>query len=288
MGRRGRQWMLNAFSWRGQTRLHVEALREFGRRMRDSSVPFTPVILTYNEQSNIESTLISLGWADRVVVLDSGSTDQTEEIARSFSNVAWFARPFDNHGSQWRFAIHETSITTEYVLALDADMRPGVGFLDELRYRFADRKLEGAWVPFEFRVLGRVLSGSIYPAQIRIFKKDSVNVRQLGHTQVFEVNGPVCDFRAKLIHEDRKSMNRWVQSQMKYASLEAERIKSSRSTNFRDRLRLAGVSPLIWGAYAYVKAGGPWNSPASRAYAYERLIFEALLARVLANDYQTT
>src|SRR5712692_7283386 len=92
----------------------------------------TPVILTLNEGRNIDATIASLEWAPRVVVLDSGSTDQTEQIARSFGNVDWFARGFDSHRAQWLHAIHETSITTDYVLALDADMRPGVGFQDEL------------------------------------------------------------------------------------------------------------------------------------------------------------
>src|SRR5437763_15677045 len=104
--------------------------------MKRNSPPFTPVILTYNEQSNIGSTLASLEWAARDVILDSGSTDGTEEIARSFSNVAWFARAFDDHCSQWSYAIHGTSIDTEYVIALDADMRPGIGFVDELNYGF--------------------------------------------------------------------------------------------------------------------------------------------------------
>jgi glycosyltransferase involved in cell wall biosynthesis len=252
--------------------------------MTRGSIPFTPVILTYNEQSNIESTLASLDWANRVVVVDSGSTDRTEEIARAFSNVAWFARVFDNHGSQWHYAIHDTSVDTEYVIALDADMRPAVGFVEELTRRFSDRTLNGARVPFEFRIIGTALSRSIYPAQIRVFRKDSVRISQPGHTQIFEVAGPLCEFRSKLIHEDRKPVARWMQNQIKYARLEAARIKRSRQLGFKDWLRVAGISPVVWGAYAYLKAGGPWKSPASRAYAYERLMFEALLARVLTED----
>src|SRR6267142_5887896 len=93
----------------------------------------TPVILTHNEDQNIRSTLASLAWAPRIVLVDSGSNDQTEEIARSFDNVDWFVRTFDNHRAQWRYAIHDTRIETEYVLALDADMRLAPGFNDELQ-----------------------------------------------------------------------------------------------------------------------------------------------------------
>ena len=245
----------------------------------------TPVILTFNEASNIEMTLASLRWASRVVVLDSGSTDQTERIARSFNNVNWYVREFDNHRAQWLYAIHETSITSHYVLALDADMRPGVGFQDELNaFLSFGGEFAGARIPFEYRMLGRALMGSIYPAQIRLFQKNQVRIVQLGHSQAFEVNGNVCKFRSPLIHEDLKPMSRWLNNQMKYASLEAVRIRCVRKQNLKDWLRIAGISPAIVGAWAYISAGGPFRPVASRAYACERLIFEAILARMLTES----
>src|SRR5229473_5182646 len=207
----------------------------------------TPVILTYNEGHNIESTLASLAWASRIVVVDSASTDQTEKIARSFGNVSWFVRGFDNHCSQWRYAIGETSITTEYVLALDADMRPSAAFHQEMEEFLKLNRFAGAWVPFEYRVLGTRLFGSVYPSQIRLFRTKQVRIAQAGHTQVFNVDGELYRFRSKLIHEDHKAVSRWLNNQMEYASLEAARIRCARSTNLKDRLRLAGVSPAIWG-----------------------------------------
>lgn len=244
----------------------------------------TPVVLTFNEDSNIQTTLASLAWAPRVVVLDSGSTDQTERIARSFGNVNWFVRGFDNHRAQWLYAIHETAITTDYVLALDADMRLGVGFQDELDAFLKRGAFAGAWIPFEYRILGRGLMGSIYPAQIRLFRKDQVRIDQPGHSQVFVVNGEVCRFQSQLIHEDLKPVSRWLSNQVKYASLEAARIKSAQKRNFRDWLRMAGISPPIWGAYAYMRAGGLFRFGPALAYAYERLIFEAILARMLTES----
>jgi glycosyltransferase involved in cell wall biosynthesis len=244
----------------------------------------TPVILTFNEGCNIKSTLASLEWAPRVVVLDSGSTDQTEQIARSFCNVNWFVRQFDSHRLQWLYAIHETSITTDYVLALDADMCPGVGFQDELDAFLKCGKFAGAQIPFEYRILGRGLVGSVYPTQIRLFRKNQVRIVQRGHSQVFEVNGSVCRFRSRLIHEDLKPISRWLNNQMKYASLEAARIACAPKKSIKDWLRITGISPAIVGAWAYVSAGGPFRSDASRAYAYERLIFEAILARMLTES----
>jgi glycosyltransferase involved in cell wall biosynthesis len=242
----------------------------------------TPVILTYNEEPNIGPTLASLAWAPRVVVVDSGSSDRTAEIARSFANVAWFKREFDAHKTQWLYAIHGTGIDTRYVLALDADMRPGTGFVEELT-RFSKLDGEAALVPFEYRMQGRPLLGSIYPAQVRLFRKERILIEQRGHTQVFSPTVPSVRFRSKLIHEDYKPFSRWLANQLKYADLEAERIRTAPVPRFLDRIRRAGISPAIWGVYAYLRAGGPFGGSASRAYAQERMVFEALLARLLAD-----
>src|SRR5688500_5120622 len=81
----------------------------------------TPLILTYNEAPNIARTLDSLRWASEVVVVDSFSTDDTATIAASFPNVRVIQRAFDCHRNQWEFGLKQTGISTEWVLALDAD-----------------------------------------------------------------------------------------------------------------------------------------------------------------------
>ena len=72
----------------------------------------TPIILTYNEAPNIRRTLDSLRWAERVVVVDSGSTDGTEGSPRAFRNVDWYVRNFDSFKAQCEYAIHHTGIET--------------------------------------------------------------------------------------------------------------------------------------------------------------------------------
>src|SRR6185503_20135502 len=96
----------------------------------------TPVILTYNESANIARTLDSVRWAESVVVLDSGSQDETKQIATGYPNVRWFERTFDTHQAQWEHAVRNTGIRSEYVLALDADMEMPEAFVQELRDSF--------------------------------------------------------------------------------------------------------------------------------------------------------
>src|SRR5690242_3530560 len=81
----------------------------------------TPLILTYNEAPNIARTLDSLRWANEIVVVDSFSTDDTAQLAAAYHNVRIVQRVFDCHCNQWNFGLKETGITSEWVLALDAD-----------------------------------------------------------------------------------------------------------------------------------------------------------------------
>jgi hypothetical protein len=242
------------------------------------TLPVTPLVLTYNEEPNIRRTLASLGWAKRVVVLDSLSTDATEAIARSFPNVDWRVRPFDSHRAQWEHGIHHMGITTEFVLALDADMTVPAAFVEEMESSFTNGGYAGGITPFEFRILGRPLAGSIYPAQIRVFKPGDVEVSQHGHTQEFSLRAPLYRFKTPLVHDDRKPLERWVSSQLSYSTLEARRISARRAYRWRDRVRALGLMPLVAGALAYVRAGGPWRGPAALRYAYERAAYECLLA----------
>jgi len=250
-----------------------------------NSYSVTPLLLTYNEEANIARTLAALGWARRVVVLDSGSTDRTETLARSFSNVAWYVRPFDNHAAQWEFGIHETSIDSTFVLALDADMIPTPAFIGDLECILSAKNVVGANVTFRYCIHGTPLKGSIYPTQLRLFRRDLVQVTQQGHTQVFTVPGSVAAIRAPINHDDRKPFEQWVRAQLKYSLLEKQRIHSAKQHSIKDRLRLWGVMPLVAGTLSYVRSGGPLYKTASLRYAAERTIFECmLLARLLEPD----
>ncbi len=243
----------------------------------------TPVVLTFNEELNIERTLSSLRWARQAVVVDSGSSDATERIARSFPNVCWHTRQFDTHANQWRYAIDLA--TARYVLALDADYQVPPAFVDELSTGFAPGNYVGGVAGFAYAIHGQELAGSVYPAKLVVFRPDLVKISQPGHTQEMAIDGPVYNFAAKLIHDDRKPLSRFVSSQMEYSRLEALRLGRNGTHRWQDRVRRLGLMPLIAGVGAYVKSGGPFKGSASLHYAYERALFECLLAlRVLNPD----
>ena len=65
----------------------------------------TPLIITYNEAPNIRRSLNKLNWANRIVVIDSGSTDGTIEILQSFSNINVVYHPFLDFADQCNFGL---------------------------------------------------------------------------------------------------------------------------------------------------------------------------------------
>lgn len=243
----------------------------------------TPLLLTFDEEANIGRTLDSLRWASEVVVLDSGSTDQTETIARSYDNVRWLVRPFDTHQQQWEHGIRSSGITADYILALDADMQVSDELVREIETEFLTGSPAGGMLPFQYRYYGHPLAGSLCPAQVRLFQRGAVSVAQLDHTQSFNVAGRVYSFRNSLIHDDRKPLERWVESQLRYQVLNEKTLWDHGYGPVKGFLRKLGLMAPIVGLLAYVKAGGPFYGAAAVRYAYERAVCEGLLAMRVMN-----
>ena len=81
---------------------------------------FSVVILTLNEEKNLPSCLASVRTCSDIVVLDSGSTDRTQEIAESYG-ARFFYNAFDNFGAQRNHAQSEIPFQHPWVFHLDAD-----------------------------------------------------------------------------------------------------------------------------------------------------------------------
>ncbi len=94
--------------------------------------PLVAVIVAYNEEGNIERALKSVQGLCPIVVVDSGSTDRTEEICRKYTDH-FLVNPYKNHAAQWTWAIENCPIDAKWVLALDADFEVMPELANKLR-----------------------------------------------------------------------------------------------------------------------------------------------------------
>lgn len=244
----------------------------------------TPLVLTFNEAANIGRCLENLRWARRVVVLDSGSQDETVAIVSAFPNAFLVVRAFDSHAGQWNFGLTETGIDTDWVLALDADYGVTPAFVAELqRFEPADR-VSGFQAAFDYCIDGRRLRAALYPPVTVLFRREGARFRQDGHTQRIEHAAGTLPLSVRLVHDDRKSLRHWLTSQAQYMHLEADKLLSSRwaDLDWPDRIRLAYVlaPPLVF-LYCLLGKGLLLDGRAGLFYALQRATAEAILSLTL-------
>lgn len=247
----------------------------------------TPLILTYNEAPNIGRTLEQLTWARDIVVVDSFSTDDTVEIASSSSQVRVFQRAFDSHRNQWEFGLRETGIQTPWVLALDADYVVTNEALAELETLTPNDATAGYRARFVYCIHGKKLHSGLYPPVTLLYRRDAAAYVQDGHTQRVVVDGHVEDLRAALLHDDRKPLRHWLNSQARYAELEAAKLMttSREDLNLKDRIRRwLVVAPAATLCYCLIVRGGVFDGWRGFYYAFQRSLAELMLSLYLLDS----
>lgn len=244
----------------------------------------TPVILTYNEAANIARSLERLTWAREVVVVDSHSTDDTVAIAGRFPNVRLVQRPFDTHARQWRYAVEETGIASDWVLRLDADYMVEPALRDEIAALRPDPATAACEIAFTYCIEGRPLRASLYPALPVLFRRGRGRFEQDGHTEKLRIDGPVVKLANRLLHDDRKSLERWLQSQARYQAQEAEKLltRPSSELSWPDRIRKTRVlGPLAVLVHCLVVKGLVFDGTAGLLYTAQRVTADIILSMQL-------
>lgn len=237
----------------------------------------TPLIITFNEAPNIARTVAALGWARRIVIVDSGSTDGTLDILARFPQVQVVHRPFDDFACQCNFGL--TLVSTPWVLSLDADYLLTPELTAELEALDPDANTMGYRAGFIYCIHGRNLRGSLYPPRVVLFRVGAAGYGQTGHAHHLEISGGVEGLRGRIRHDDRKPLSRWLSSQRTYAVQEADHLLAGHPLSLVDRLRrMAWPAPLLVLLYVLLVKRCVLGGWPGWYYALQRLIAEALLA----------
>jgi glycosyltransferase involved in cell wall biosynthesis len=182
------------------------------------------VLVVRNERDRLPQALASVGWAEEVLVVDTGSTDGTQELARAagvrVEEVRWEGYVASRNRAAGLAA-------NDWVFFVDADEQVTDVLRDELLARVAadGEALAGLTMPRLSRFLGRpIRHGAWYPdVQFRAGRR-SRGFRAAGGRvhETFTVDGPVARLRSPLLHDPYRDLSDYLRKAALYARLAAE------------------------------------------------------------------
>lgn len=186
----------------------------------------TLIILTYNEELHLQRCLESVkNLAERIIIVDSFSTDKTCEIAQQFGAEV-IQRKFVNQAEQFQWALENTNISTEWVFRLDADEYILPELYQEIKEKLNHLPQEITGINLKRRLYFQsswIKHGGFYPLRLlRIWRNGAAVMEQKmmdEHTVL--MHGKSIDFDHDFVDENLSSLVKWTEKHNNYSTREA-------------------------------------------------------------------
>lgn len=253
-------------------------------------LPVTIAIPARNEERNLPACLARLARFERVVVIDSKSTDRTREIALGHGveviDFAWDGR----FPKKRNWFLRNHAPTTPWVLFLDADEFVDDAFCDELERTLTTTPHSGFWISYDTWFLGKRLRHGDVNRKLALFRVGAGEYERIEEDrwshldmEIHEhpiLEGTIGELTCQLDHRDDRGLEHWLRKHNDYSSWEAQRTSMLRREG---RLADPGLTPrqrrkyrsigACWlpAAYfldSYVRRGGWMDGHAGFAYAF--------------------
>lgn len=175
----------------------------------------TVVISAYNEEKKIKDCLESVKWAEEIILVDSGSTDKTVEIAKNYQ-VKIFPQPNNlmlNVNKNYGF----TKAIGEWILNLDADERVTPELRDEIEQVLQNRhsgssRINGYWLSRKNIIFGKWIKSQMWwpDYQLRLFRNGQGRFPEKHIHEKIEIKGETAQLKNHLIHENYSSVSQFL------------------------------------------------------------------------------
>jgi glycosyltransferase involved in cell wall biosynthesis len=213
-------------------------------------VKISAVLITFNEEKNIEDAIRSVSWADEVVVVDSESTDRTRALAERMG-ARVLINPWPGFSVQKQLAAD--AATNEWILSLDADERVSDSLRNEIaQLRKRGAEFDGFRIPRLSYYMGRAIKhGGWYPdMQLRLFdrRRGSWNGAVVHESVKMDDSAKIGRLRGDIIHysvEGPSDHRRMIEQ--RYAPLGAEKM-------LKDGRRTSIVNTVLSSWFAFARA----------------------------------
>lgn len=186
-------------------------------------VTISAVIIALNERQMIANAVRSCSFADEVLVVDGGSSDGTQDLARR-AGARIEERPFDDFARQRTFALEQA--TGQWVLFVDADERIPAALAAAVRSAAESKAHDGYAIPRKNMVLGHWLEWHFggEDAPVRLVRRDAARLAPQGVHEVVQVAGSTGRIAERMVHLTHRSVTDLVDKINRYSTIEAAEL----------------------------------------------------------------
>lgn len=184
-------------------------------------VTLTGAVICNNEELDIAACLESLGWVDELLVLDSGSTDRTVEIARRYTSLVDY-HPFASFPNQRNTALERAH--GRWILFVDADEQVTPELAQEIRAVLEQDTYAGFWIPRRNIILGKwIKHAGWYPDhQLRLFRRDLGRYDETREVhELLDLAGEAGRLSNPFVHVNYRGIGEFLAKQGFYSTYEA-------------------------------------------------------------------
>lgn len=187
--------------------------------------PVSVIILTYNEELHLERCLLSIVfWASEVIVIDSGSKDKTQAIAKKYG-ARVYEHEFTNQAEQFNWALANVDVNFPWILRMDADEYVTPELADEIQYvtKKDNTMLNGYQMKRRVFFMDRWINhGGYYPIWLlRLFRRGHGKYEQMEMDEHLLVDGEVGYLKNDIVDHNLNDLEWWVAKHNNYAKREA-------------------------------------------------------------------
>jgi len=236
--------------------------------VQENQIKVSCIIITHNEEENLADCLESVKWCNEIILVDSGSTDKTLEIAEKFGAKV-FKKELTGFGDQKRYAVSLAS--NEWIFSIDADEIVNKELNENIlkRFKTSENLPHGFLVQRRLCFLGREFKYGRESDEflLRLFNKKSGNFNSAKVHESVEIKGETEKLQGLLIHNSYKTLHQYFQKFNDYTTRAAIELNEKRKTKnvllvyllfpvyflknyFLNRNFLNGIEGLIWAFFS--------------------------------------
>ena len=203
------------------------------------SLPISVIILTYNEEKNIEACLKSVSdFAQDIFIIDSFSTDKTLEIARGYTNNI-IQHSFETQAKQFNWALDNVEINTDWVMRLDADERVSEELAKELNDKLHNfsKDITGLYIKRRVYFMDHFIRhGGYYPTWLlRIWRTGKArSEEQILNEHIILLEGKTANLKHDIIDWNKKGLGFWIDKHNSFAERFAKEIIAIKDGSIKD------------------------------------------------------